>query len=261
MEETPRAQGAYNPHPCNEHEADGALGTQGARNPRACLDPSCYLVIGPENCARRPFAHVLRQALDAGFTCVQLRSKESSARECMELLELAARTIEQTGAQKRVTLLMNDRVDVALAARMAGVKVDGVHVGQSDVPPDACRRLLGPQAVVGLSAHAPQIAAYLQGHANAAQTVDYFGVGPLHPTNSKQDLEKDEGGHVITRTLDEIATLAASSPLPLVVGGGVTAADLPALKAAGARGFFVISAVCGADDPAAAARQLVNAWR
>lgn len=256
-----------------------------ARLRREDFDPSRYLVIGPENCAGSlsladhvgadaapeagtmptapavaAFERVLGQAVEAGFTCIQVRSKTSTARECLDLLARAAGVIERAGASGRVALLMNDRLDVALAARLAGIAVDGVHVGQSDVPPEACRALLGPDAIVGLSAHAPDIARYLDGHDGRSGDVDYFGVGPLHPTASKPDLEKDSSGATVTRTLDEVAALARTSPVPVVVGGGVTAADLPALREAGAAGFFVISAVCGSDDPGAAARELANAW-
>lgn len=83
---------------------------------------------------------------------MQVRSKVCSARELMACADEAARAIERAGASEKVALLIDDRLDVAFAAREAGVKVDGVHVGQSDVPVEACRKLLGPDAVVGLSA-------------------------------------------------------------------------------------------------------------
>ena len=124
---------------------------------RDALDISSYLVIGPENTGGRPVGDVISAALAAGFTCVQVRSKVCSARELMACADEAARAIERAGASEKVALLIDDRLDVAFAAREAGVKVDGVHVGQSDIPVEACRKLLGPDAVVGLSARADEI--------------------------------------------------------------------------------------------------------
>ena len=209
---------------------------------RDALDISSYLVIGPENTCGRPVGDVVSAALAAGFTCVQVRSKVCSARELMACADEAARAIERAGASKKVALLIDDRLDVAFAAREAGMKVDGVHVGQSDVPVEACRKLLGPDAVVGLSARADEMLEYVK--TADMSLVNYLGVGPLHETPTKRD-----------------CGLAAASPGPIVVGGGVKVADIPLVAQTGVDGFFVVSAVCGASDPEAAARELVCAWR
>ena len=123
----------------------------------------------------------------------------------------------------------------------------------------SCRKLLGPDAIVGLSARTEEMLAYVR--TADLGSVDYLGVGPLHETATKRDCGLDASGKVVTKSLDDIAMLAAASPVPIVVGGGVKAADLPALRATGADGFFVVSAVCAAADPGAAARGLVQAWR
>lgn len=226
---------------------------------RGSLDISAYLVLGPENTLGRPVGDIVAQALDAGFTIVQVRSKVLDARDLMACAAEAARAIERAGAQERVPLLIDDRLDVALAARDAGIKVDGVHVGQSDVPVEVCRRYLGEGAIVGLSARAHEMRDYIA----TADTslVDYLGVGPLHETATKPDCGLDVDGKVITRSLEELADLARISPKPIVVGGGVKAVDIPGLAKTGVDGFFVVSAVCGADDPHAAAAELVNAWK
>lgn len=222
------------------------------------LDISAYLVLGPENTLGRPVGDVVRQALDAGFTCIQVRSKVIDARDLIECAREAADTIAAAGRQDSVALLIDDRLDAALAARDAGIKVDGVHVGQTDIPVEVCRKYLGEDAVVGLSARAHEMREYIQ-TADMSQ-VDYLGVGPLHETATKPDCGKDIDGSVITRSLEELADLAAISPKPIVVGGGVKVADIPALSQTGADGFFVVSAVCGAEDPYAAAKELVDAW-
>ena len=116
------------------------------------LDISAYLVLGPENTLGRPVGDVVAQALDAGFTCIQVRSKVASAREIIALTGDAAQAIAQAGKTGQVALLIDDRLDCVLAAREQGIAVDGVHVGQSDIPVEVCRKLLGPDAIVGLSA-------------------------------------------------------------------------------------------------------------
>lgn len=223
------------------------------------LDISSYFIVGPENTKGRPVADIVRLAVEQGFTCVQIRSKIASAREFIKLCGEAAEAIAAVGKSDSVTLLVNDRLDVALAARSRGIKVDGVHVGQQDVPPDVCRRFLGADAVVGLSARTNELLDFVR-HFDT-RDIDYFGAGPLHPTASKPDAGVALDGSRHTRTIAELTELHRLSPVPVVVGGGVTAADLPALKAAGVDGFFVISAVAGADNPAAAARELTALWK
>ena len=225
---------------------------------RESLDIGAYLVAGPENCKGRLFGKVVRQAVDAGFTCVQVRAKDCSALQMMDCVREAEQAIASAGKQDRVALLVNDRLDVALACRDAGMKVDGIHVGQTDIPVEVCRRYLGPDAIVGLSAGVRQMIDYVR--AFDASCVDYFGVGPLHETETKKDLRKREDGSVITRTIDELEELARITLVPVVVGGGVKLPDIPVIKATGLHGFFVVSAVCGAHDPYSAARELVDAW-
>ncbi len=226
---------------------------------RENLDISAYLVIGPENTLGRPVGDVVTAAVAAGFTCIQVRSKVATARELVDYCREAADAIAQAGDASRVALLVDDRLDVVLAARAAGIKVDGVHVGQKDIPVDVCRKYVGEDGIVGLSARADEMLEYV----NTADVsdIDYFGVGPLHPTDTKPDCGLDASGQLIVKTLDDIAELAQVSPVPIVVGGGVKAQDIPALRKTGTQGFFVVSAVCGADDPRAAADELVQAWR
>lgn len=223
------------------------------------LDLSAYLVIGPENTLGRPVAPIVAGAVKAGFTCVQIRSKSASARELIELSRSAAAAIAESGGTGRVALLIDDRLDVALAARSLGIAVDGVHVGQSDIPADICRRYLGPDAIIGLSARTHEL---FDSVTDAdISCIDYFGVGPLHATPTKPDCGLDADGSIATRSLAEISQSAKCCPVPIVVGGGVKAADLPALARTGAAGFFVVSAVAGADVPESAASVLIKAWR
>lgn len=227
---------------------------------RDCFSIAKYLVVGPENTEGRPVAEIVRAAVEAGFTCVQIRSKVASAGELIELCGECAGVIAGLGKADSVALLVDDRLDVVLAARKRGYKVDGIHVGQSDVPPDVCREYLGEEAVVGLSAPTRDLLAFVQ-RPGALAGIDYIGAGPLHPTATKSDCGLDEEtGQVIVRSLEELRELARLSPVPVVVGGGVKAGDLPALAGTGVGGFFVVSAVAGAENPWRAARELAAGW-
>ena len=221
---------------------------------RNALDISAYLVIGPENTLGRPVADIIRQSLAAGFTCIQIRSKECSARDLIGYTAQAAQVISEAGKSDSVALLVDDRLDVVLAAREAGVKVDGIHVGQTDIPVEVCRKLLGPDAIVGLSARADEMLEYVK-------TADMsLVVGPLHETPTKKDCGRSADGTIITKSIDDLCELAQASSVPIVVGGGVKLDDIPLVKSTGVDGFFVVSAVCSADDPYQSARALVEAW-
>lgn len=225
---------------------------------RSNFDISAYFVVGPENTKGRSVVAMVEAVIKAGFTCLQLRSKVATARELIQLTQEVSEVIEQLGQSQRVTLLVNDRLDVVLAARHVGAKVDGIHVGQSDIPVDVCRNYLGEQSIIGLSARTDELLDYV---VNAdVSVVDYFGAGPLRETATKPDCGLDLDGRIITRSFAELTELAAKSPIPVVVGGGVKLADIPELAQTNVAGFFVVSAVSEADDPRLAAEKLVKAW-
>ena len=226
---------------------------------RKKFDLSAYLVIGPENTDGRPVARVIAEAVHAGFTFVQIRAKHAEAREIIELTRAAADVIAAQGKSDAVALVINDRLDAVLAAREQGIKVDGVHVGQGDIPPDVCRKYLGADAIVGLSARTTDLLDYAV-HCDTT-CIDYFGAGPLHATPTKPEAGRTATGELVTRSLDELRDLHRVSPVPVVVGGGVKASDLPALRATGVEGFFVVSAVAEAAHPYAAAEEMVRVWR
>ncbi len=228
-------------------------------NIREKLDISAYFVVGPENTKGRPVVQIIKNAVEAGFTCVQVRSKVASAREMIELTRQASNVIAEAGKSDKVALLVDDRLDVVLAARKQGIKVDGIHVGQSDIPVEVCREYLGYNSIVGLSARTHDLFDYIK-TADVSQ-IDYFGAGPLHETKTKPDCGLDLDGNVITRSFREIAELTKLSPIPVVVGGGVKLADIPQLAKTGVDGFFVVSAVSESDDPKLDATKLCEAWK
>jgi len=228
-------------------------------NIRKNFDISAYLVVGPENTKGRPVETIIKDAVEAGFTCVQIRSKVASAYELIQLTRQASNVIAQTGKSDEVALLVDDRLDVILAARKEGIKVDGIHIGQSDIPVSVCREYLGEDSIVGLSARTHELFEYIR--TMDVSQIDYFGAGPLHETLTKPDCGIDLDGKVVTRSFADISKLSKLSPIPIVVGGGVKLVDIPQLAQTGVGGFFVVSAVSDAYNPKSAAVELVNAWR
>jgi thiamine-phosphate pyrophosphorylase len=194
-----------------------------------------YLVTDRALARGRPLEDIVAAALRGGVTMVQLREKTCSTREFMELAE---RILPLTRA-RRIPLIINDRVDVALA-----VDADGVHLGQSDMPCAIACRLLGPDKIIGLSVESIE-----QAEAAQACDADYLGVSPIHTTPTKPELETGLG----LEGLQRIRTIARQ---PLVAIGGMNAHTIPDALAAGADGVAVVSAICAADDPEAAARAL-----
>ncbi|MFE5096918.1 thiamine phosphate synthase [Streptomyces sp. NPDC056638] len=213
----------------------------------APVDLSVYLVTDAAQCAARgrSVAETVARAVAGGVTAVQIREKHAAGREFLRtVLEVAAVVPE------RVALIINDRVDVFLAARAAGARVTGVHVGQSDLPPAAVRELIGEHAVLGLSAAGSD---ELRAAAEGPARVHHIGIGALHATRTKADAPAALGH-------DGFARLARLSDLPVVAIGGVTPADLPRLRDAGAAGAAAVSGICAAEDPRAAARAYARAW-
>lgn len=215
-----------------------------------------YLVIGEENTKGRAVENIVKDAVDAGFTMAQIRSKAASARDIIECLRVSADAIKNSAND--ATLIVNDRLDIFLAAKDMGIKVDGLHLGQKDIPPDTARKYIGANAVLGVSARAYELIDYVK---NADTSfIDYFGAGPLHLTPTKPDAGKRADGSFETRALSELTELAKISKIPVVVGGGVKTNDLPNLKKTGIDGFFVVSAVAGAENPYLAAKEMVEVW-
>jgi hydroxymethylpyrimidine kinase/phosphomethylpyrimidine kinase/thiamine-phosphate diphosphorylase len=224
------------------------------------IDLSVYLVTDPALCGERGVPAVVAAAVAGGATAVQIRDKHASAAELLATVTAAASAIDAHAAahpdDDRPLLLVDDRVDVVLAALARGVRVDGVHVGQSDVPADLVHGMLDAASpdrrlVVGLTANT---AAHVEAvRALPAGTVDYLGVGVIRPTSTKPD-------HPVPLGHDGFGIIAGLSPVPCVAIGGVDVRDVEAIAAAGGAGTAVVSAICAAEDPEAAARELVAAW-
>lgn len=192
-----------------------------------------YLVVTDPRVPHRTLASA---AIERGVPVLQLREKDLPDGELVEL----ARTLRYTTAETGTLLIINDRADVA-----AEVGADGVHVGRTDVDPLSARAIVGPNALVGLSANTVDEIA-----AARAAGADYVGVGPIFPTATKPDARKPVG-------LEGLRAIAASGPrLPVVAIGGLDAGNAVDVLGAGADFVAVVSAVCLADDPVAALDEL-----
>jgi len=214
--------------------------------PRPTGPSGVYFVADHAACGDRGLVDAARAAVAAGVGTVQVRDKRGTA---ARQLDLAIAVAEAVG--DRALVIVNDRVDVYLAALAAGAAVHGVHIGQDDLPAALVRRLVGPEAVLGVSAQSPQQFAELERHAPGC--VSYLGIGAVRETATKPD-------HPAVLGIAGVEALVARTPLPCIAIGGLRASDLPALRRAGAVGAAVASAIGGAEDAHAAARELVTAW-
>ncbi|MDC4232336.1 thiamine phosphate synthase [Actinomyces sp. B33] len=214
---------------------------------RPAPDLTCYLVTDEDLCASagRSVLDTVVSAVDGGATCVQLRAKTTDGGPFLDQVVEVARAVGD-----RVPIIVNDRVDVFLAARALGAPVAGVHVGQSDLPAPVVRRLIGDDAYLGVSVGTDDeaLAARREGAA------DHVGLSVLRSTTTKTDTPDVLG-------YDGCERLAALAGLPSCAIGGVGAADVAPLAAAGVDGAAIVSAICCAPDPAAACAQVVAAWR
>lgn len=194
-----------------------------------------YLVTDRSLTLGRPLEQVVARAVQGGVSAVQLREKEAATRSFVE----AARQMKALLAPYGVPLLINDRVDVALAVGAAGV-----HIGQEDLPYPLARRLLGPQAIIGLS-----VETEAQVVAAEAYDVAYLGVSPIFPTPTKKDTHGSWG-------LTGLARVRRLSRHSLVAIGGLNVGNAAAAITAGADSIAVVSAICSAEDPREAAAEL-----
>ncbi|MEF8937533.1 thiamine phosphate synthase [Halobacteriaceae bacterium SHR40] len=197
-----------------------------------------YLVTQENLSAGRSTESIVTDALAGGVDAVQVREKDRSAADQLRV----ARALREPTAEAGVALVVNDRVDVAVAAA-----ADGVHLGQDDLPVETARQQLGEDAIIGQSVSTVEEATVAE-----AAGADYLGVGTIYNTDSK-----DDAGAAIG--LDAVEAIADAVEIPLVGIGGVTPERAPDVAAAGADGAAVITAITQADDPAAATRELASA--
>ncbi len=209
------------------------------------FDPTLYLVTDTALSAPRPVADVVRAAVAGGVTTVQVRDKTASRRELLQLTHAVQAALAD---RPDVALWVNDAVDVALLAGADGVH--GVHLGQDDLPPAEVRALLGPDRLLGFSVSS--VAELEVARALPTGTVDLVGIGPVWTTPTKPDA----GSALGPEGVRALADAAREAGFTTVAIGGVDAGRAAEVAAAGVDGVCVVSAICAAADPGAAAREL-----
>lgn len=205
---------------------------------RQRVDYSLYLVTDRTLCGAKGIEETVCQAVAGGVSVVQLREKDLDTRRFIE----TAVALKQHLAPLGIPLLINDRVDVALAAG-----ADGVHIGQSDMPYAMARTLLGKKAIIGLSVEN-------MAHVTEAKRldVDYLGISPVFATGTKADAASPWG-------LEGVRRIRLVTNHLLVGIGGIHATNAADVLLAGADGVAVVSAICGASSPCDAAKELRRA--
>ena len=211
------------------------------------IDLSIYLVTDSDmmRTAGHHAVDAVRRAVDGGVTTVQVRDKHADAGATLAYLEALGQALPPS-----IPVLVNDRIDVYLAARNRGIPVAGVHIGQCDLPARETRAMIGPDAVLGLSAATRE---ELEAAHRSPAAVDYVGIAAVRSTDSKPD-------HPDALGVEGVIERAGTCPLPAVAIGGVLPDDLPALRTGGLAGAAVVSWICAADDPHTSARVLADAW-
>ena len=199
------------------------------------VDYSLYLVTDRGLARGRTTLEIVSAAVDGGVSVVQLREKDCSTRDFIE----QALTLKEFLKSRAVPLIINDRLDVAQA-----VKADGVHLGQTDMPLETAKKILGDAMIIGISAESLQDA--IEAEKGGA---DYLGVSPIYATPTKTDTAPPLG-------LEGLQEIRKTVKIPLVGIGGLTEKNSADVIRNGADGVAVVSAIVAADDPEAAARNL-----
>ncbi len=201
------------------------------------FDLSLYLVTDRGLSLERPLETVVEAAVKGGVTMVQLREKDCSSKEFHDL----AVNLKQVLKPYNIPLIINDRLDIALAC-----DAEGLHIGQSDLPYSIARRLLGKDKIIGLSVENIEDAV----EANKLD-VDYIGISPVFSTLTKTDTKEALG-------IEGVKAISSISKHPCVGIGGINSSNAKEIIAAGADGISVVSAIMSADNPQLAASNLIN---
>ena len=198
------------------------------------IDYSLYLVTDHRNKTDEEFLNIIEEAIKGGTSIVQLREKTASTKDFYQL----ALKVKEITTRYDVPLLINDRMDIALA-----VDSEGVHLGQDDMPADIARKIIGDDKILGVSASTVEEAIKAQ-----IDGADYIGSGAVFPTATKDD--------AYSVSKEELKSIVDSIDIPVVAIGGITIENASELKDTGIAGFSVVSAIMSADDPKEASQKL-----
>jgi thiamine-phosphate pyrophosphorylase len=196
-----------------------------------------YLVTDRGLCTHHNLTTIIEQSVRGGVSMVQLREKSANTKEFLELALQIKLILKNTNAK----LIINDRIDIALASR-----ADGIHLGQSDMPVTIARELLGENAIIGLSLENLDQLAQIPQNAK----VDYIGVSPIFKTPTKTDTKSVWG-------INGLKSLRHLTEIPLVAIGGINSSNAKSVIAAGADSLAVVSYLCSSTDPKSNAEEIL----
>lgn len=209
-------------------------------------DFGLYLVTDQDLCMGRPLTDVVLQAVQAGVQAVQIREKNNNTRD---FLALAKVLVKEVQVRYNIPVIINDRVDIALACGAAGV-----HLGQSDMPVFEARRLMGTRKIIGLTA--PTMEALEQG---IKEEIQYIAVSPVFPTNTKKDTAPAWGIEGMKKARAFMTEKNCS--IPLMTIGGINTQNAKEVLDAGIDSIAVVSAICSAKDISAAVKEFLKAFQ
>ncbi|KPJ67837.1 MAG: thiamine-phosphate pyrophosphorylase [Coxiella sp. DG_40] len=194
-----------------------------------------YLIVDQLNCHQCDIETVVTEAIKGGVDAVQLREKNASTQEIIEL----GKKLQVLLYKHNVPLIINDRVDIAMA-----LNANGVHLGQKDMPYHSARKLLGNKKIIGISVSNSE-----QAHKAQQWDVNYLGIGPVFETSTKLDTSPVIG-------IEGLRRICSISKHPIIAIGGINVTNAHSVLSAGATGIATVSAICGANNPMLVSKQL-----
>jgi len=201
---------------------------------KGAIDYSLYLVTDRDLLGGKDLVATVEQAILGGVSLVQIREKNASSLNFFQTALLLKKLTERY----KIPLIVNDRLDIALA-----VEADGLHIGQEDLPLSAARKILGPNKIIGVSAATLEEALAAQ-----AGGADYLGVGAMFPTATKDNADRV--------SLQTLADIKRQVSIPVVAIGGINESNISQVMASGIEGVAVVSVIIASDDPQGSAQKL-----
>ena len=200
------------------------------------IDYKLYLVTDRTNKTDKEFLNIIKEAIKGGVTVVQIREKDADTLEFYNI----SKKVKEICSKYNVPLIINDRIDIALA-----IDADGVHIGQSDMPIKIARKLIGNDKILGISAHNIQEAKEAE-----ENDADYLGVGAIFSTSTKKDANDV--------SIDTLKEISSNVDIPTVAIGGINLDNVEKLKDTNISGISVVSAIMNAENPKIASENLLR---
>ncbi|KZX16405.1 thiamine phosphate synthase [Methanobrevibacter curvatus] len=203
------------------------------------IDLSLYLITNSDNKTDEEYLKIVEEAINGGVTTVQIREKKKSSKKFYEL----ANKLKEITDKHNIKLIVNDRIDIALA-----INADGVHIGQNDMEPKIARKLIGDEKILGISAS--NINESIKAEKDGA---DYIGTGAIFPSKTKKDAKK--------ASINELKNIVDSVNIPVVAIGGLNENNIHQLKDTKIKGLCFVSAIMNSKNPKKTVQKLLRTFK